>query len=847
MISKQTRPELIAELSRARARVAELESLLAEKGAEQNQPAPPSGNAAGDGTGAAHDSSGGGEEDRFRIFVEHFYDGILMFDERGNIDIWNRAQAEITGIPPEAAIGRPHWEVQYDLLTPETLAIAGREELLAIMRNAFAAGSRQMLDAPREVDIVATDGERKSVLVSAFAIDTARGYRIGSIFRDITERRRAEQALRTSEEKYRGLLESLDSAITTFDDEGTVLYLNHVAASQLGGRPEELIGKRMHELFPEPHASRQLATIRKTMAEARSTTVETLTTVADGPRWFRTTLQPIRDETGRVVQVLVNSTDIHDLKTTQQQLVDLNRTLEERVQQRTAELQDLYDNAPAGYHSVDGEGRIVMMNQTELAWLGYDRAEIVGMPVIDIMAPASVAIFHEYFPLLKERGWVRDMEMEMLCKDGRVLPILLNGTAVYDDEGRFVMSRSTVFDNTERKQVDEALRRANLEMERALRMKDEFLANMSHELRTPLNGILTLSEVLLEQINGPLNERQVRALRNVYASGEHLLALINDLLDLSKIEAGKQQLFWETVDANEVCQASLTLVRQLAQMKQIQLTYTSIDPPAKIQVDPRRLKQMLVNLLSNGIKFTPEGGQVQLSVAIHAAAGRVEFAVKDSGIGIPAEDLPRLFQPFVQLDAGLSRRYEGTGLGLALVKRLAGQHGGDVTVASTGVPGEGSCFTIVLPYAPPASEALVTDGVATDTLHRADGRASRHASHVLMAEDDELTILAVSDYLKGVGYRCSVARTGREALDRALELRPDLILMDIHLPGADGLEVIRRLRNDRYMAGIPIIAVTALAQPGDRERCLQAGADHYLSKPIRLAELRAHIESLLSI
>ena len=336
MISKQTRPELIAELSRARARVAELESLLAEKGAEQNQPAPPSGNAAGDGTGAAHDSSGGGEEDRFRIFVEHFYDGILMFDERGNIDIWNRAQAEITGIPPEAAIGRPHWEVQYDLLTPETLAIAGREELLAIMRNAFAAGSRQMLDAPREVDIVATDGERKSVLVSAFAIDTARGYRIGSIFRDITERRRAEQALRTSEEKYRGLLESLDSAITTFDDEGTVLYLNHVAASQLGGRPEELIGKRMHELFPEPHASRQLATIRKTMAEARSTTVETLTTVADGPRWFRTTLQPIRDETGRVVQVLLNSTDIHDLKTTQQQLVDLNRTLEERVQQRTA-------------------------------------------------------------------------------------------------------------------------------------------------------------------------------------------------------------------------------------------------------------------------------------------------------------------------------------------------------------------------------------------------------------------------------------------------------------------------------------------------------------------------------
>ncbi|HWQ11629.1 MAG TPA: CHASE domain-containing protein [Roseiflexaceae bacterium] len=383
------------------------------------------------------------------------------------------------------------------------------------------------------------------------------------------------------------------------------------------------------------------------------------------------------------------------------------------------------------------------------------------------------------------------------------------------------------------------LSRANAELARTARAKDAFLATMSHELRTPLNTVLMLADILAEQTYGPITERQRDALDTIDASGRHLLALINDILDLSRIAAGKLAIQPEPVSVAEICHASLQLVRAAAGRKSLALSLALERPEAVVQADPRRLKQILVNLLGNAIKFTPEGGRVALRVTGDAAAQRICFAVEDSGIGIAPEDLGRLFQPFVQLDSGLARQHEGTGLGLALVSHLAELHGGSVAVES--VSGQGSRFTVMLPWrSVPTGPPPLASGGPPPT----DAPARRGAT-VLLAEDNEANIQAIGDYLEHRGYRVAAARNGQEALERARELRPDIILMDVQMPLLDGMEVMCRLRAEATFAHTPIVALTALAMPGDRERCLQAGASEYMSKPVSLAELARTIDRLL--
>ncbi len=667
---------------------------------------------------------------------------------------------------------------------------------------------------------------------------------------DITARKIAENALRASEEKYRGLMESLDSAVATIDYDGKFLYMNDTTAEQLGGTAAQLTGMNMRELFPEPHASRQLENIHTVIRENRGRVFEELSMVQGQPRWYRTSIQPIHAENGQATHVLINSHDINDLKIVQQELQDLNRTLEIRVQQRTAEVQDLYDNAPAGYHSLDVDGKLLMINQTELNWLGYTREEVLGRPFTDFYAPSSLEVFQEQFPAFKKRGWVKDLEVELLSKDQRIIPVVINSTAIYDANGNFVMSRSTLLDDSERKAANETLRRTNLKLEHALRMKDEFLANMSHELRTPLNGILGSSEVLLDGYRGALNDAQRKFVSTIDVSGRHLLSLINDLLDITKIEAGKFELQPEIVNISDVCRSSLVFVRDQALKKNIALEFLPETAVTTLLADQRRLKQVLINLLNNAVKFTPANGQVILKVKARQEQKCLEFAISDTGIGISAADLQRLFTPFTQVDGSLARQYEGTGLGLALVKRLTEMHGGTVTVTS--VVGQGSCFTVSLPWEPVPAAQQVLMNPETETSENSQGFISLGTTSpatqitILLAEDNATNKMVLADFLEGSGYQMLLANNGIEALNLAAAKRPDLIIMDIQMPGMNGLEAIRRLRADSRFTNIPIIALTALVMPGDCERCLAVGANAYISKPVRLKELSEIVKKLIS-
>ncbi|NJN17770.1 MAG: response regulator [Oscillochloris sp.] len=385
-------------------------------------------------------------------------------------------------------------------------------------------------------------------------------------------------------------------------------------------------------------------------------------------------------------------------------------------------------------------------------------------------------------------------------------------------------------------------------MERALRTKDAFLANMSHELRTPLSAILALGESMLEGVHGSLNPRQRESLQHIEQSGRHLLDLINDILDLSKVEAGHLDLQIQIVSIADSCRASLQFVREIALKKRLQLAFQITDELADIAADPKRLKQMLVNLLSNAVKFTPAGGKVSLEVIVHPEQRHVAFAVRDTGIGIAAADIVRLFQPFTQLDSSLSRHHEGTGLGLTLVSRLAQLHGGHISVEST--EGKGSCFIIVLPLSharrQEIGQPITSVRPAQPPTPSEHIRAQQRGSRVLLVEDNEVNLQSACDYLSEKGFQVALARNGYEALAQAAATHPQLILMDIQMPELDGLAAIRRLRADPDFAATPIIALTALAMAGDRERCLAAGANAYLTKPVRLKELYAAIQQLLS-
>ena len=301
------------------------------------------------------------------------------------------------------------------------------------------------------------------------------------------------------------------------------------------------------------------------------------------------------------------------------------------------------------------------------------------------------------------------------------------------------------------------------------------------------------------------------------------------------------------VSVKSVCEASLRLVKQLAHKKRLQVS-PMLDPNVTTLVaDERRLKQILVNLLSNAIKFTPEGGQIGLEVKGDFEQQAAHFTVWDSGIGITEEDMTRLFQPFVQLDSKLSRQYAGTGLGLSLVSRMTEMHGGGIFVESE--VGQGSRFTVSFPWSD-SVDTLAPVKAAQPAVAKRNASLNQEPGTqeplILLADDNEDNIDLIVGYLEAHQYRLLVARNGQEAIDRAKEEKPDLILMDVQMPELDGLEATRRLRDDPLMTTVPIIAVTALAMPGDRERCLAAGANEYLSKPINLRGLVRIIETHLN-
>ena len=509
--------------------------------------------------------------------------------------------------------------------------------------------------------------------------------------------------------------------------------------------------------------------------------------------------------------------------------------------------------------------------QPNQAYLNPAAEKIFGFPIHQINEDNSLLLSgmlppydREYSRILDQqrRGLQTSFVFRYRRPDGQERWIVNNSYPVLDEAGKHIRTTGYARDITEEMDYQSKLREvnekletrvrerteeletnrdelklANVELEKASRMKDEFLASMSHELRTPLTGILGLTEALQYQTYGPLTDKQLYVLKNIELSGHHLLELINDVLDVSKIEADKLELNLVPCQLSELCQASLQLTKGMAHQKKIYLDFKITPAEIVVMADPRRVKQMLVNLISNAIKFTPVEGKAGLEVVCHPEQNRVTLQVWDSGIGISAEDQTRLFKPFVQLDASLSRQQTGTGLGLVLVSHLAEMHGGSIQMES--VVGQGSRFTISLPW----SETHTRPEERHTTNANTAVMQAKTPLRLALIDDNETILQTLTDHLVRLGHSVRSFSGGVDALAALPELRPDVIITDVQMPGMDGLEFMRRVRAQHALADVPIIALTALAMPGDEKRCHDAGANAYLAKPVSLNDLALALET----
>ncbi|MGI8608221.1 MAG: hybrid sensor histidine kinase/response regulator [Candidatus Dormibacteria bacterium] len=397
--------------------------------------------------------------------------------------------------------------------------------------------------------------------------------------------------------------------------------------------------------------------------------------------------------------------------------------------------------------------------------------------------------------------------------EAALVRVIINQSAISIENARQYQEMQGQLGRIE--ELNANLEDANVQIKEVSRLKSEFLANMSHELRTPLNSILGFSEILKDNLAGVLTEEQrVESLEAIHASGEHLLQLINDVLDMSKIEAGRMDLVLEEFVVESAFREVLTVVKSLAGKKGIELTVAVEPEDLAIYADKGKVKQILYNLLSNAIKFTPEAGSIAVEAKLRNQAQDVIVTVTDTGVGIPAEHIDKIWGEFYMIQ-GEHQKQKGTGLGLALVKRLVELHGGTITVTSK--DGKGSTFTFTVPLQ--AGQA------------REDG--DQLANLVLIVEDNPSNLELAKLVLVGGGFRVESAVDGQEGLLKAKELKPALILMDIQLPGGmDGLAATRALKADPETADIKVVAMTANAMKGAKEEALQAGCVGYITKPI---------------
>ena len=508
--------------------------------------------------------------------------------------------------------------------------------------------------------------------------------------------------------------------------------------------------------------------------------------------------------------------------------------------------------------------RFVLDSDGNIGWsyLSSQARQLFGIEPSDLIVDADLLwqlIVPEDLDRLKEKMHLSAKEFSGFFDEFRTTSsdkgtrwFQVNSQPQKAEDGDEIFWDGVVLEITDRKEAE----LANNVLAKATRIKDEFLANMSHELRTPLTAIIALTDGLQQGMFGETTPKQVECLKIVEQSSVHLLDLINEILDLAKIESGQSELNLSFVQVSELCKSCLNLVAPQAKQKRIELSMKAPSDLPMLCADEKRIRQVLINLLSNAVKFTPQGGKVKLEAETLStnttglASQTLRFSVSDTGIGIKADQLETTFDPFVQLDSSLTRQHGGTGLGLSLVKQLVELHSGKVGVSSE--IDRGSCFTVDIPIelrsctekstAPEVAESI-GEAESPDPALQTDPASDQPL--ILLVEDNDLVANSIVPMLEFSKFRVLRAANGKIAVEMTIEHRPDLILMDIQMPVMDGFEATRQIRAIAKFSQLPIIAVSGFAKLEDSQRCIDAGMNLFMAKPLRIKELVGNINSMV--
>ncbi|MFN8133527.1 MAG: PAS domain S-box protein [Solirubrobacteraceae bacterium] len=735
-------------------------------------------------------------------------DGILVVGADGRVEVVNPAAAGMYGYRPDEVLG-----LSVAMLIPP----ASRARYQAALARGGLAAIGAEFGRDRRTTGVRKDGSEFPIELSISQTGPDADGRLLAIVRDVTEQRAFELRLLESEAQQRALTENSTDLIARFDLEGICRYASPAAAGMLGFGPDELIGRAAYAFFHPDDVAPAFEAHSRLRAGAERTRHESRVLRKDGGYiWMDTTETAIRDGDGRMTGSVAISRDVTE-----------RHRMEQELEETASRLSSLIANSPGVMYSCacDEAWTMAFISDEISSLSGYPAGDFIGNAVrsfesiehaddrtrVREVIAAAVAGRHPY-----------SIEYRIVNEYGGICWVIDRGSPVFDDDGRLRCLDGVIIDNTEQKLIEEELAEAREHAEAATRAKSQFLANMSHEIRTPMNAIVGMTGLLLDTSLDPEQRDYVETVRS---SSDALLDLINDILDFSKIESDRLELEAARFDVRACVETALDLVAPRATEKGVELA-ALVDPvvPAGVIGDVTRLRQVLLNLLTNAIKFTHDG-EVVVTVEGRPAEGvrqELAFTVRDTGIGIPADRLDRLFKSFSQVDASVTRQYGGTGLGLAISKRLVEMMGGEIWVRSEEGAGSEFGFTLTVEAAaaepPPAPAPSLT------------GR------RLLIVDDNATNRRVLALQADSWGMESAEEPGGAAALERLGSHEAfDVAILDMQMPGMDGIELARRIRSQPETADLPLVMLTSL---GRHEPAADAlGFAAYLHKPIKASAL----------